>query len=106
MPNWCENYVDIDGSVEAMNHFIDTYCEHIAADTYKAQGGALTTLDLEDCTSLTYPPDEIRGNVHKTVGFCCLNLLEGGDVSDDLKRSFVSHLVSEAAHDERREVRV
>ena len=27
MPNWCENYVDICGPVEAMNHFIDTYCE-------------------------------------------------------------------------------
>ena len=27
MPNWCENYVDICGPIEAMNHFIDTYCE-------------------------------------------------------------------------------
>ena len=27
MPNWCENNVHIEGPTEAMNHFIDTYCE-------------------------------------------------------------------------------
>jgi hypothetical protein len=27
MPNWCENDVYIEGPAEAMNHFIDTYCE-------------------------------------------------------------------------------
>jgi arylsulfatase B len=32
--------------IQAPCSVIDTYCEHIAADTYKAQGGALTTLDF------------------------------------------------------------
>ena len=40
--------------------------------------------------------------VHKTVGFCCLNLLEGGDVSAaDVEKSIVSHVIIEDAHDER-----
>ena len=64
--------------------------------------GALTTLDLRGCSSLTYPPEEMRGNVHKTVGFCCLNLLEGGDVSAvDVKTSLLNHVIVVPAHDER-----
>ena len=27
MPNWCENDVYIEGPIEAMNYFLDTYCE-------------------------------------------------------------------------------
>ena len=27
MPNWCENKVEIEGPAEAMNYFLDTYCE-------------------------------------------------------------------------------
>ena len=56
--------------------------------------GALTTLNLRGCSSLTYPPKEMHVNVHKTVGFCCLNLLEGGKVPvADVKETILHEIV-------------
>ena len=63
--------------------------------------GALSTLDLNRCSSLTYPPKEMHDNVHKTVGFCCLKLLEDGASVADVEKSILNHVIVEDAHAER-----
>ena len=64
--------------------------------------GALSTLELKGCPSLAFPPEEMRGDVHKTIGFCCLNPLEGGNVSTaDVEKSILNHVIVDPAHDER-----
>ena len=40
--------------------------------------------------------------MHKTVGFCCLKLLDGGDVSAaEVKKSIVNHVIADPAQGER-----
>ena len=71
---------DAIGGLGALTKLNLTKCSSLAAlpDSI-GKLGALSTLNLDDCSSLAYPPEEMRGDVHKTVGFCCLNLLEGGN---------------------------
>ena len=99
--SWCSSLTtlpDAIGELGALTQLDLTGCASLAAlpDSI-GKLGSLTELFLSKCSSLTYPPEEMRGryDVHKTVGFCCLSLLEGGDVSAaDVKKSILNHVLS------------